>query len=76
MNQQELWELYVRKNPEFETANKVSISTSSLKKMFNQTFAQGVKHGKTIESVRPKVENNIPKTSNADYVKDLFKGVF
>lgn len=60
MNRDELWKIYVAKNPQFaEEDSRFTMTGKGLKKLFDQTWEQAEKHGKVIEEVRAKLDKKI-----------------
>lgn len=60
MNRDELWKIYVAKNPQFsEEDSRFTMTGAGIKKLFDQTWEMAEKHGKTIEEVRHKFDRKI-----------------
>lgn len=55
MNKEELWVIYVRKNPSFVEATTITLTTVGLRKLFDQTFdhahEEGYRKGKEAQSL-------------------------
>lgn len=45
MKKEDLWAIYVRKNPEFDSDGNVTMSAKGLKKLFEQTWDVGNREG-------------------------------
>lgn len=63
-----LWDIYIRKNPHWETEN-ITLTPAGLKKLVEQTHDHGVAHGKAISSVKSGASDNLYN----DAFKDMFK---
>ena len=76
MTKEELWKIYITKNPSFEGDGKVTMPAKQLKKFFDQTYDAGYEqrgieeksHHYNCKDNR-KNENKMP-----DMFKDIFKG--
>jgi hypothetical protein len=52
VNKDDLWKFYVAKNPKFEPPEKtVTLTTTGLKKLFDQTYDAGYTEGKKSKSL-------------------------
>jgi len=75
MTKEQLWKIYVDKNPKFLT-DGANLSVAGLRKFFDQTWdaghAQGLKNGMTLGNDKSKTHK--PKTDYA--VPDFLSGLF
>jgi len=59
MTKEQLWKIYCEKNPQFaKDDGDVTLTVRGLKKLFDQVFEQGEKHGRGSSKSDP-VFNNI-----------------
>lgn len=73
MSKGELWAIYVRKNPQFETEG-ATFTAAGLKKFFDTTWeqahSQGLENGKALAKMG---DSKVPQQSDP---MDIFRGVF
>jgi len=73
MNKDSLWKIYTDKNPQF-LEGTIKFTPKGLKDFFDQTFEQGVKHGKGGSSSNYKKPDPPKEPSfDNDVVNNLFK---
>ena len=74
MTKQELWNLYLEKNPSFEEKG-CTLSAKAIKALFEQTYdmghKEGLANGKIIGAMRG--EDSDGSNWSSDLFKDLFK---
>ena len=77
MTKKELWRVYADKNPSFDGKDKITLSASGLRKLFNQTWDIAFYDGEPEEDERDVYTST--KKSDHDYsatlddLKNLFK---
>jgi hypothetical protein len=70
MTKEELWELYVSKNPRFAGTENITLTPNGLKKLFDQTYDEGVNYAlETTTQFKNKTSMNAP-----DIFEDIFGG--
>lgn len=61
MTKDELWKVYVQRNPQFERPGAVTLTSAGLKKLFEQTYDQahaaGVKAGINAQELKLRADS-------------------
>ena len=57
MKKNDLWKLYVSKNPHFERDEKITLKKDMLRKLFDQTFDAGYEEHKRISESMKKLDS-------------------
>lgn len=67
MKKEELWAIYVKKNPQFAKEGNVTLSTKGLRKLFDTTWDICYEEGEPEEEYTP-----IDETEALDKLKSIF----
>jgi hypothetical protein len=59
MTKEELWAIYVKRNPSFEGEGNVTLSKRGLRKLFDTTWDTAYYEGETEEPSRVDIEDSI-----------------
>ena len=72
MTKNELWKIYVKRNPSFEGDGNVTMSAKGLRKLFDTTWDTAFYEGE--EDYVEKTEQNFQQDSaNVDFLKSIFR---
>ena len=69
MTKEQLWDIYVKKNPQFEGEGNVTLSKAGLRKLFNTTWDIAEEHILDLD-------NDYVPSSHSAPMPDFFKQIF